>query len=68
LQLIVSIKIFDRWGEMVFSGNNLKPNTEGWDARFKGQILSPDVFVYWAVLRFKDGEDVLFKGDVTLVR
>jgi gliding motility-associated-like protein len=68
LHLIVSLKIFDRWGEMVYSGDNLKPNTEGWDGRFKGQVLSPDVFVYWAVLRFKDGEDVLFKGDLTLVR
>jgi gliding motility-associated-like protein len=68
LALILNLKIFDRWGEQVFTGENLKPNVEGWDGTFKGQVLPPDVYVFWAKLRFKDGEDVIFKGDVTLVK
>ncbi len=68
LALILSLKIFDKWGEMVFSGDNLAPNTEGWDGRFKDQLLTPDVYVFYAKLRFKDGEDVLYKGDITLVK
>jgi gliding motility-associated-like protein len=68
LQSIMSLKIYDRWGEMVFSGDNLKPNTEGWDGRLRGVDLSPAVFVYWARLRFKDGEEVDYRGDVTLIK
>jgi gliding motility-associated-like protein len=68
LQLIESLKVFDRWGELVFSGTNLSPNSEGWDGQFKGQILPPDVFVFWAKLTFKDGETELFKGEINLVK
>jgi gliding motility-associated-like protein len=68
LDLILTLHIYDRWGETVYSGANLRPNTEGWDGRFKGQVLTPDVFTYWAKLRFKDGENSVVKGDVTLMR
>ncbi len=68
LVLVLSLKIFDRWGEMVYSGTHLKPNTEGWNGRFKGTALSPDVFVFWARLRFKNGDEVNYQGDVTLIK
>jgi gliding motility-associated-like protein len=67
LEAIVSLKIVNRWGDLVFIAENLKLG-EGWDGTVNGQILSPDVYVFWAKLRFKDGEEVLYKGDVTLVK
>jgi hypothetical protein len=30
--------------------------------------MNPGVFVYWALVEFLDGEKVLLRGDVTLVR
>jgi subtilisin-like proprotein convertase family protein len=67
---IESFQIFDRWGEEIYQQFNFLPNspTSGWDGRIKGQAVPPAVFVYFAVVRFIDGEKVLYKGDVTVVR
>ena len=46
---IHEMSIYDRWGELVYKGLNLKPNDENghyWDGRFNNQPLSPAVFVY----------------------
>ena len=40
----------------------------GWDGTWNGQPLSADVYVYYALIRFIDGEEILYKGDVTLIR
>lgn len=70
VELIESFQIFDRWGEAVFEYRNFLPNdpNTGWDGRFKGDTVTPGVFVYFAVVRFIDGETQVFKGDVTVVR
>jgi len=67
---IESFQIFDRWGEEILVQRNFSPNdpSRGWDGRFKGESVNPGVFVYYAVVRFIDGERVIFKGDVTVVR
>lgn len=63
-------QIFDRWGDQVFERSNFQPNdpTLGWDGRFRGQDMNPGVFVYYAIVEFIDGQEVLFKGDVTVER
>jgi gliding motility-associated-like protein len=67
---IKEMKIFNRWGDMVFEANNINLNNEskGWDGYFKGKLLDPDVFTFFAIITFIDGEDLVYKGDVTLVR
>jgi len=67
---IESFVIFDRWGEQVFEAKNFLPNdpSRGWDGRLKGSSVNPGVFAYFAVVRFIDGEVVMYKGDVTVVR
>ncbi|MEM6397033.1 MAG: gliding motility-associated C-terminal domain-containing protein [Bacteroidota bacterium] len=67
---IESFLIFNRWGETVFENYGFQPNdpAQGWDGTHRGQVLNPAVFVYQAVVRFADGESVLYSGDVTLVR
>jgi hypothetical protein len=54
----------------VHEAYNFKPNTpsSGWDGTIRGDKASPAVFVYYAEILFKDGETILYKGDVTLVR
>jgi len=38
------------------------------DGMFRGEELNPAVFVYLAEIEFIDGEVILYKGDVTLMR
>jgi gliding motility-associated-like protein len=68
--LIVEMQIFDRWGNQVFIKNEFPPNEEkdGWDGSFRHELMNPAVFAYWARIRYKDGREESFKGDVTLVR
>ena len=41
-------KIFDRWGELVFSAEQFKvnDNTIGWDGTFRGKMLNSGVFAW----------------------
>ncbi len=63
-------QVFDRWGEMIFTDANFMPNdpSHGWTGRFRGRMMDPAVFVYYAEIRLIDGRVLLFKGDVTLVQ
>ncbi|MEM1321775.1 MAG: gliding motility-associated C-terminal domain-containing protein, partial [Bacteroidota bacterium] len=67
---INTFQIYNRWGEKLHEANNFLPNApdHGWDGVFKGEVLNPAVFVYWAEIEFDDGEVILYKGDVTLVK
>lgn len=65
-----SFQIFDRWGDKVFQQLEFLPNdfTKGWDGTAKGQPAQLGVYVWYCEVEFIDGEVVLFKGDVTLIR
>lgn len=57
--------IFNRWGEIIFTSNNI---AEGWDGKHKGVMAQQDVYV-WKIkardaLRVIDKE---FVGHVTLL-
>lgn len=67
---IKSLQVYNRWGDMLFSGTNLPLGGDrmGWDGTFGGKDVPPDVFVYVAVVTFIDGEDIVVKGSVTMVR
>jgi gliding motility-associated-like protein len=66
---ITVLAIFDRWGNKVFEARNIQPGElqQGWDGTFKGQTLDPGVFVYSALVKSPNGEEVPVTGDVTLV-
>jgi gliding motility-associated-like protein len=70
VESVQSLRVFDRWGNLVFERGEFAPNDEsmGWDGRFDGRLMNGGVFVYFAEVRFIDGLVVNFKGDVTLVR
>jgi large repetitive protein len=67
---INKFQIYDRWGECVFRDYDFLPDdpAHGWDGYLRGEPLNPAVFVYWAEVEFIDGEVIIFKGDVTLVK
>ncbi len=67
---IPELKIYDRWGNLLYIGKNISPNdsTAGWDGNFQGQKMNPAVFIYVADVLFLNGEHGLYSGDVTLIR
>jgi gliding motility-associated-like protein len=67
---IIELRVYNRWGNLVYDGKNLPLSApeRGWDGTWKGTPLAPDVFAFVAVVRFIDGEDVIYKGDITIVK
>ncbi len=67
---ILSFKVFDRWGELLFERHNFQPNQEslGWDGMFNGSPMNPAVFVYLVEIAFIDGVEEMYTGDVMLLR
>ena len=61
----VTIRIFDRWGEMIFESDDQE---RGWDGTFQGKELDTDVFVYYAEAQCPDGRKKFVKGNITLVK
>jgi len=67
---VQAFRVLDRWGKLVFEYSDFLPDDpdSAWDGRLEGEKLPPNVFVYFAEVKFKDGETVQYRGDVTLVR
>lgn len=59
------LKIFNRFGQMVFS---YTPALPYWDGTFNGRDVEPGVYAYVANVQFINGETRVLKGNVTLVR
>ena len=57
--------VYNRWGEEVFRTTN--PG-DGWDGRFKGRLLDPDVFGYYLEVKCFNGDEYFKKGNITLIR
>ena len=58
-------KIYNRWGQVVFSSTN---KDEGWDGTFKGALQPMDVYTYTLDVEFADGQKHRKTGDITLLR
>jgi gliding motility-associated-like protein len=70
---IISLQVFDRWGEMVYTEENFPPTREGapengWDGTYGGKELTPGTYVYTAEVEFIDGEIIKVFGEVALMR
>ncbi|MEI7801474.1 MAG: PKD domain-containing protein [Bacteroidota bacterium] len=59
------LRIFDRWGEMLFQS---KDPTAGWDGTYLNTKLNVGVYVYYYKIEFIDGAILENSGDVTLLR
>lgn len=57
------ISIFSRWGELVYSSDNI---TEYWDGTFKGQPVPDGVFYYVINLRLEDERTHTERGSLHL--
>lgn len=64
--LTVDLKIFDRWGEEVFS--SLNQAFAGWDGTYKSVLQPPAVYTYVADVTYLNGKKKQHKGTVTILR
>ncbi len=63
---IKTLRIFNRWGELVFETNDVE---DKWDGTFRGQLLNPAVYVYY-IIGACDNQDqtkFIYTGNVTLI-
>jgi gliding motility-associated-like protein len=60
-----NISIYNRWGEKVFTSNNI---AEGWDGTYKEVEQPMGVYIYYASVIFMQNETRQFKGSITLIR
>ena len=68
---IEQVQVFNRWGELMQSLDNLAPSPDGvqvWDGSFRGEEMQPGVYVYVAKIEFIDGEVKVYRGDITLIK
>ena len=67
---IKTLRIFSRWGEVMFEKNSFLPNdaAAGWDGTFKGLKLTPDVYVYTLDIICDNSTILTLKGNVALIQ
>ena len=71
VKMINFVRVFDRWGELMFTKANILPGTDisqGWDGSFRGRVVENGVYVYMIEVEFEDGQKLLYRGDITVVR
>jgi len=65
-QVLVSMKIYNRLGQMVYNNKNIKT---GWDGRFDNGSPAPtDVYMYIIEYTCADGKLYHKKGDISVIR
>lgn len=61
-----SLAIFNKWGQLVFITED--PSGDGWDGKFKGEIVPTDSYVYQLKYRTPQGQNLEKMGTVTVIR
>lgn len=59
------IKIYNRWGNSIYSGNL---NSAFWDGIYQNQKLPIGVYPYYAKATYVNNVQVIKKGNITLIR
>lgn len=65
---LLSLNIYDRWGELIFANEALDINNpaHGWNGIFNGQRVNPGVYVY--ILEYlEDGNNSYKSGSITVL-
>jgi gliding motility-associated-like protein len=67
---IKSFSVFNRWGQRVFTVQNVEANTplHGWRGTVGGEKAPPETYVYYVEVEQGDGKRKAAKGTVVLIR
>ena len=70
LDRIKFLRIFNRWGEVVFEQKDFVANNAlyGWNGKYKGFKAQPDVYVYQLEIFCGNSELMKFSGNVALIQ
>lgn len=70
IESVKSLRIFTRWGELIFEKTNFPPNDPayGWDGKIKGVTGAAEVYVYTAEVVCTNMQTYMFKGNTTLLK
>jgi len=70
IEIIEDLRVFDRWGNLVFQNNNFKANQpeEGWNGEYLSSPVVQGVYVYIVNVVFKDGSKEVIYGDITVIK
>lgn len=70
VSLIRNFRIYNRYGEVVFAKSDFESNDKisGWDGRIKGEPAPAGVYVYTVEAVCDQGQPVIKKGTITLIR
>ncbi|MBX2893367.1 MAG: gliding motility-associated C-terminal domain-containing protein [Saprospiraceae bacterium] len=63
-----SIRIYDRWGGLIFEGNQPQ---QSWNGTYRGKLVPPGVYVFHAVFMLENGGEAKWvskSGSVAVVR
>lgn len=67
---VQSMRIFNRWGQMVFERRNFMANdiSAGWNGTINGKPADQDVYVYVVELVCENATIIPYRGNVALIR
>lgn len=68
--IIEDLRIYDRWGDALFFSTPGPANdaTLGWNGKFRDRSMDPGVYIYTVLVRYPDGTQRLYRGDLSLVK
>ncbi len=66
---IKTLRVFNRWGEVVFEKREVPVNdpSYGWNGNYKGKKAQPDVYVYQVEILCNNGELIKYAGNIALI-
>jgi gliding motility-associated-like protein len=59
------LMIFNRWGEMIFESFD---EAKGWDGYYRDVLCQQDVYIWKAKVKFTNGNEESFVGEIHLIR
>lgn len=67
---VKSLKVFNRWGELVFEKKDITPNaaSDGWNGLVKGALASTDTYIYQVEVMCSNTELLKYNGTISLIR
>jgi len=65
IKTLYFLKVFNRWGQLVFETSNLK---KGWDGRTNGQLQPAGAYVWMLKAEDQDNRSISKKGTLMLIR
>ncbi|TAF92034.1 MAG: PKD domain-containing protein, partial [Bacteroidetes bacterium] len=70
IKMVKSVRVFNRWGQVVFERANVQPNvpSQGWDGKINGIPASTDVYIYTCEVVCENDVPYTYKGNVAIIK